>query len=91
MAFAVSATPLYRLLREPSNTHKGEPVDTLTTESSMSTASQLTRFAILGATRKRVADIFSLLFLAASILILSLTTSAFAQAGAPISGQWITP
>jgi hypothetical protein len=57
----------------------------------MSTASQLTRFAILGATRKRVADIFSLLFLAASILILSLTTSAFAQAGAPISGQWITP
>ena len=90
-AFVLWGITPFRLLNAPSSTHKGEQVENATTESSTNTASQSTRWRAKNATTRRVLDTFSLLFLAASILILSSSTSAFAQVGAPISGQWITP
>ena len=89
-AFAVSATPLYRLLREPSSTRWEELRGEKMIELSTSTETQSTRFAIHDATTKRGHGIFSRLFLVASILFLCVGNSQ-AQAGGAISGQWVTP
>lgn len=88
--FVASAENQYRLVNAPLSTLKvglqGEEMIALSTR----TDSQSTQYATLGATRTKGLGIFNRIFLAASILILASASSAFAQVGAAISGQWVT-
>lgn len=90
--FAASVTNLYRWSNARLNTHKAERQDAKMSASLMKMASHAIPYAIANATTRRGASIFSRLFPAALILLLSLSaTSAWAQVGSAISGQFVTP